>query len=97
MECAVMIHKPLLQLMTESKSGTCTLVVIAEHLSVRLIIVQARRALVGPQSEVVLVCLFVCLSVTGLRLKYMYTGLCIVYVPFGMAAVRMPLRDGAWH
>ena len=34
---------------------------IAEHLSVRLIIVQARRALVGPQSEVVLV--YVCMSV----------------------------------
>ena len=28
------------------------------------------------------VCMFVCLSVTGLRLKY--TGLCIVYVHFGM-------------
>ena len=27
------------------------------------------------------VCLYVCLSVTGLRLKY--TGLCIVYIPFG--------------
>ena len=27
------------------------------------------------------VCMFVCLSVMGLRLKYM--GLCIVYVPFG--------------
>ena len=35
---------------------------------------QARRALVGSLSEVVLVCL----SVTGLRLKY--TGLSIVYV-----------------
>ena len=35
---------------------------------------QARRALVGSLSEVV----FVCLSVTGLRLKY--TSLCIVYV-----------------
>ena len=48
MECAVMIHKALLQLMTKLKSGTRTLVVIAEHLSMRLIIVQARRALVGP-------------------------------------------------
>ena len=27
------------------------------------------------------VCMFVCLSVTGTRLKY--TGLCIAYVPFG--------------
>ena len=27
------------------------------------------------------VCLYVCLSVKGLQLKYM--GLCIVYVPFG--------------
>ena len=42
---------------------------------------QAQRALVGPQSEVVLVCMYVCMFVTGLRLKY--TGLCIVYVPFG--------------
>ena len=46
---------------------------------------QAQRALVGPQCEVVLVCMYacmyVCLFVTGLRLKY--TGLCIVYVPFG--------------
>ena len=46
-----------------------------ERLSVRLIIMQARRALVGPQCEVVY------LSVTGLRLKY--TSQCIVYVPFG--------------
>ena len=55
---------------------------IAERLGVRLIIVQAWRAVVGPWSEVVLVCMYVCMSVTGLRLKY--TGLCIVYVPFGM-------------
>ena len=41
---------------------------------------QAQRALVGPQSEVVLVCMYVCLFVTGLQLKY--TGLCIVYVLF---------------
>ena len=27
------------------------------------------------------VCMYVCMSVTGLQLKYM--GLCIVYVPFG--------------
>ena len=27
------------------------------------------------------VCMYVCLSVTGLQLKY--KGLCIVYVPFG--------------
>ena len=46
----------------------------AERLSMRLIIVQARRALVGSLSEVV----FVCLSVMGLRLKY--TSLRIVYV-----------------
>ena len=50
------------------------LLVIAERLSVRHIIVQARLVLVGSLSEVV----FVCLSVTGLRLKY--TGLRIVYV-----------------
>ena len=30
------------------------------------------------------VCMYVCLSVTGLRLKY--TGLCIVYVPLARAA-----------
>ena len=41
---------------------------------------QAWRALVGTWSEVVFVCMYVCLSVTGLRLKY--TGLCIVYIPF---------------
>ena len=47
--------------------------IIAEHLSVRHIIVRARRArraLMEPYSEVVLVCMYVCLSVTGLRLKY---------------------------
>ena len=44
----------------------------------RLIIVQAQRALVGSLFEVV----FVCLSVTGLRLKY--TGLRIVYVSCSM-------------
>ena len=32
--------------------------------------------------------MYVCLSVTGLRLKYM--GLCIVYIPFGMC----PSCDG---
>ena len=35
----------------------------------------------GPYSEVVLVCMYVCLSVTGLRLKC--TSLRIVYVPSG--------------
>ena len=30
------------------------------------------------------VCMYVCMSVTGLRLKY--TGLCIVYVPLGMCS-----------
>ena len=48
MERAVIIHKVLLQLMTKLKSGTRILVVIAERLSVRLIIVQPRRVLVGP-------------------------------------------------
>ena len=57
---------------------------IAERLSVRHIIVRARRALMGPYSEVVLVCMYVCLSVTGLRLKY--TSLRIVYVPSGMCS-----------
>ena len=36
---------------------------IAERLSVRQIIVRARRALMGPYSEVVLVCMYVCMSV----------------------------------
>ena len=49
---------------------------IAERLSVRLIIMQAQRAIVGSLSEVV----FVCLS--GLQLKY--TGLRIVYVSCSM-------------
>ena len=44
--------------------------------SVRLIIMQAQRVLVGSYSEVVLVCMYVCLPETGLRLKY--TGLRIV-------------------
>ena len=55
---------------------------IAECLSVRLIIMYARQALVKSYCEVVLVCL----SVTGLWLKYM--GIHIVYVPFW----HMPLR-----
>ena len=42
---------------------------------------RARWALMGPYSEVVLVCMYVCLSVTGLRLKC--TSLRIVYVPSG--------------
>ena len=46
---------------------------------------RARWALMGPYSEVVLVCMYVCMyvcmSVTGLRLKY--TSLRIVYVPSG--------------
>ena len=54
---------------------------IAERLSVRHIIVRARRALMGYKSEVMLVCMHVCLSVTGLRLKY--TSLRMVYVPSG--------------
>ena len=53
--------------------------------SVRLIIVQARRALVGTQSEVVFIC-----TVTGLRLKY--TGLRIVYVPFCHVPLMMQSR-----
>ena len=38
--------------------------------------------LMGPYSEVVVVCMYVCQSVTGLRPKY--TSLRIVYVPSGM-------------
>ena len=37
-------------------------------------------------------CMYVCLSVTGLRLKY--TGLCIVYVPLARAAHDAIAR---WH
>ena len=60
--------------------------VIAERLSVRHIIVRARRALMGLILRLCLyvcmyVCMYVCLSVTGLRLKY--TSLRIVYVPSG--------------
>ena len=40
------------------------------------------------------VCMYVCLSVTGLRLKY--TGLCIVYVPFGTCRSGC-LRAMAWR
>ena len=46
----------------------------------------ARQALVGSYSEVVLVCL----SVTGLQLKYM--GLRIVYIPFWHMPFMAPLR-----
>ena len=46
---------------------------IAERLSVRLVIMQAWRALVGPWSEFVVV--VVCLSVTGLRLHSLRTFL----------------------
>ena len=46
---------------------------------------QARRALLGP-----------CMSVTGLRLKY--TGLCIVYVPFGTCHSGCHcVMDAAWR
>ena len=38
---------------------------------------RARRALMGPYSEVVLVCMYVCLSVTGLRLKYTGLRMCM--------------------
>ena len=46
----------------------------------------ARQALVGSYSEVVLVCL----SVTGLQLKYM--GLRIVYIPFWHMPFMAPSR-----
>ena len=36
---------------------------VAERLSVRHIIVRARWALMGPYSEVVLVCMYVCMYV----------------------------------
>ena len=55
--------------------------IIAERLSVRHIIEQARWALVGSLSEVVFVCLFV----TGIQLKY--TGLRIVYVSYSMCSL----------
>ena len=60
---------------------------IAKRLSMRLIIVQTWRALVG-------ICLrlwlYVYLSVTGLQLKYM--GLRIVYIPLLHVPLMMPLR-----
>ena len=68
------IGKALIVCFVVPSSGLCINLVIAKRLSVRLIIMQVRWALVGSQSEVVLVCM----SITGLRLKY--TGLCIVYV-----------------
>ena len=37
--------------------------IIAERLSVRHIIVRVRRVLMGPYSEIVLVCMYVCMSV----------------------------------
>ena len=40
------------------------------------------------------VCMYVCLSVTGLQLKY--TGLCIVYVPFGMCRSGC-IAIAQWH
>ena len=39
------------------------IMLIAEHLSMRHIIVRVRRALMGPYSEVVLVLMYVCMSV----------------------------------
>ena len=40
---------------------------------------QLQWALVGSLSELVLVCMYVCLSVT---IEIQYMGLCIVYLPF---------------
>ena len=62
------------------------LFLIAECLSVRLIIVQVQRALVGSLSEVVLVSMSVCY--TDLWLKY--TGLGILYVPVWHVTPMMP-------
>ena len=62
------------------------LFLIAERLSVRLIIVQVQRALVGSLSEVVLVSMSVCY--TDLWLKY--TGLGILYVPVWHVMLMMP-------
>ena len=45
---------------------------VAEHLSVRLIIMQAWQALVGSLSEVV----FVCLSVMDFRILYISCSMC---------------------
>ena len=43
--------------------GVSMVMLIAEHLSVRHIIVQGRRALMRPYSEVVHVFMYVCMSV----------------------------------
>ena len=56
------------------------LIFIAERLSVRHVIVRARRGL--SLRLCLYVCMYVCMSVTGLQLKYM--SLRIVYVPSGM-------------
>ena len=41
------------------------------------------------------VCMYVCMSVTGLRLKY--TGLCIVYVPFDTCRSGCHRTTVAWR
>ena len=59
--------------------------IIAERLSVRHIIVQARRALMRPYSEVVLVCMYVCMSVrngfTTEVYEFTYTVCTLRHVP----------------
>ena len=56
----------------------------------RLIIVLVRQVLVGSLSELVFVCTYVCMSVTGLWLKY--TSLCLVYPPFWHVPLMVPLH-----
>ena len=50
--------------------------IIAERLSVRHIIVRARRALMGPYFEVVLVCMYVCMSVRNGFTTEVYEFIC---------------------
>ena len=55
--------KCLLSCTGHTRYETTSLAFIAERLSVRHIIVRAWRALMGPYSEVVLECMYVCMSV----------------------------------
>ena len=66
------------------------LCLIAEHLSVRLIIVQVLWVLVGPKSEVVLVCLYVCNGFTIEIYGFMHCLRTFWHVP-----LRMPYRTMA--
>ena len=88
--CSIVHSQWLKKLMNGKKhhSYPTSLDIIAKRLNVRLIIVQARQALVGPYSEAVVVCL----SITGFTIEiyeFMHSLRTFWHVP-----LRMPLRDG---